>query len=74
MKAAWLSDAIAKYDKKKAAEKKPTAEGAASADESEEKPTSKAATKTKKTKRAAPVDISEAGEKKTAKAKKLKSA
>jgi len=74
VKAAWLSDAIAKYDKKKAAEKNPSAEGAAPADESAERPPSKAATKTKKTKKAAPVDMREASEKKTAKAKKLKSA
>jgi bifunctional non-homologous end joining protein LigD len=74
VKAAWLSDAIAKYDKKKAAEKKPTAEGAASADQSAEKPTSKAATKTKKAKQADAVDIREASEKKTLQGKKLKSA
>lgn len=74
VKADWLSDAIAKYDKKKAAEKKGTAENAALADQAAEKPAPKAATKTKKAKRAAPVDIREAGEKKTAKAKKLKSA
>jgi bifunctional non-homologous end joining protein LigD len=74
VKAAWLSDAIAKYDKKKATEKKGTAENAAPADQAAEKPAPKAATKTKKAKKAAPVDIREASEKKTAKAKKLKSA
>jgi bifunctional non-homologous end joining protein LigD len=74
VKAAWLSDAIAKYDRKKAAEKKPTAESTAPADDSAEKPTSKAAIKTRRTKKVAPVDIREASEKKTAKGKKLKSA
>ena len=74
VKAAWLSDAIAKYDKKKAAEKNLSAEGTAPADESAERAPSKAATKTKKIKKAAPVDMREASEKKTAKAKKLKSA
>jgi bifunctional non-homologous end joining protein LigD len=74
VKAAWLSDAIAKYDKKKASETKETTESSAPAEEAAEKPATKTAVKTKKAKKAAAVDIREAGEKKTAKAKKLKSA
>jgi bifunctional non-homologous end joining protein LigD len=72
VKAAWLSDAIAKYDKKKAAEKKQDTESPASTAAVTEKP--KAATKTRKAKTPEPVDIREATEKKTAKTKKLKSA
>jgi bifunctional non-homologous end joining protein LigD len=74
VKAAWLSDAIAKYDKKKAAEKKQSAEGAAAVEATEE-PAAKPA-KIKKAKKADPIDIREASEKKTTKAKtkKLKSA
>lgn len=75
VKAAWLSDAIAKYDKKKAAEKKQGTDRAApAATTGRNELVAKTATKTKKTKQAEPVDIREATEKKTAKAKKLKSA
>jgi bifunctional non-homologous end joining protein LigD len=73
VKAAWLSDAIAKYDKKKAAEKKQSAESIATSEATKE-PEPKATTKTKKAKAAKPVDIREASEKKKAKTKKLKSA
>jgi bifunctional non-homologous end joining protein LigD len=74
VKAAWLSDAVAKYDKKKAAEKKQSAESTTPVAADTEKTTTKASTRTKKTKKAEPVDIREASEKKTAKTKKLKSA
>jgi len=74
VKAAWLSDAIAKYDKKKAVEKKQSADSAIPTAAGTEKPTTKAATKPRKATTAAPLDIREAGEKKTAKTKKLKSA
>jgi hypothetical protein len=72
VKAAWLSDAVAKYDKKKAAEKEQSAGSATSM--GADKTTGKASTRTKRTKKAEPVDIREASEKKTAKTKKLKSA
>ena len=77
-KAAWLSNAIAKYDKKKAAEKKQGAESVAAVEATEE-PAAKPA-KTKKAKKAEPIDIREASEKKTVKTtaktktRKLKSA
>jgi len=74
VKAAWLSDAVAKYDKKKAAEKEQSADSAAPMVAGADKTTRKASTRTKKTKKAEPVDIREASEKKTAKTKKLKSA
>jgi bifunctional non-homologous end joining protein LigD len=74
VKAAWLSDAIAKYDKKKAADKKQTADKATPDATVSEKPANKAATRTKKAKKAEPVDIRDATEKKTAKAKRRKSA
>lgn len=72
VKAAWLSDAIAKYDKKKAAQKNQDTESPTPTAAVTEKP--KAATKTRKAKTPEPVAIREATEKKTAKTKKLKSA
>lgn len=74
VKAAWLSDAIAKFDKKKAAEKKQSNERPSPAAATADTPTTRASKTTKKAKKAAPVDIREASEKKTAKTKKLKSA
>jgi bifunctional non-homologous end joining protein LigD len=74
VKAAWLSDAIAKFDKKKAAEKKQSNESPSPAAATADTPTTQASKTTKKAKKAAPVDIREASEKKTAKTKKLKSA
>jgi bifunctional non-homologous end joining protein LigD len=74
VKAAWLSDAIAKFDKKKAAEKKQNPESSAPAITTNTKSTTKKAAKTKKTEKTDPVDIRAAGEKKTPKTRKLKSA
>jgi bifunctional non-homologous end joining protein LigD len=74
VKAAWLSDAIAKFDKKKAAEKKQNPESSAPAITTNTKSTTKKAAKTKKTEKTDPVDIRAPGEKKTPKTRKLKSA
>jgi bifunctional non-homologous end joining protein LigD len=74
VKAAWLSDAIAKFDKRKAAEKKQNAGSSAPSVTTNAKSTTKKAAKTKKAEKTDPVDIRAAGEKKTPKTRKLKSA
>ena len=73
VKAAWLSDAIAKYDEKKAAEKK----GVEKPDNTEAEPVPRAAAGSKsksKAKKSEPIEIRTSSEKKTPKTKKLKSA